>query len=280
MKKGKIATIILMLLILLTVLTITNEDQIKSKITGKSLWGISNERETDTSSNSQETSSTKLEGTITEYKESGSLSISEEGSPEEINIVTKDKINLRTNLINKDGEKLFFTTKGYLIDPDGIKFKEFNITTNKNITLEINKTKLGYWTINLSNGSKTKNFLVAQSEDEKEIRKNTIIIQEGFKKLPNDASLADLLLNLDKKENSLLKNILKPLEQIENPLFSPLKSTTITLEPIDIKKSPAQKDGEDITVQFSMRNPEIEKEDILTVSIKNNAPLINFNFKF
>jgi len=281
MKRGNVVTAILILLVFITIIMITNEEQIKNKITGKGTTsdeGMSGRGGGSTSSGLSGTSSS---GTDAEaYSKSGSISIGEEKFSEGTSIVTKDKVKVGITLTDEKGRELTYVTKGKLIDPEGIIVKTFNITTNENITLKINKTKLGYWSINLTNGTKTKNFLVALSDNEKEILKNTRTVQEGFKKLPNDASLADLLLDLNRKEASLLKNILKPLEQTENPLFSPLKSPEITLEPIDIQKSPTQKKGDDITVQFSMKKPEIEKEDILTISIKENKPLINFNFGF
>ena len=276
-----------MLLISITVVLVLSiivsiSPEIKNIVTGKFAGIDSVDNKPSTTSDSQGSTPTNQESQLNSktYEEFGSISMGERDSFGGTSIITENKIKFGVALVDERGKELDFTTKGRLVDPEGNLFQTFNITTNKNITLNINKTKLGYWTINLSNGTKTKNFLVALSKDEKEILKNINIVQDGFQKLPNDASLADILLNLDKKENSLLKNILKPLEQTENPLFSPLKSSETIIEPIIIQKSPLQREGKDISVQLSMKKPEVEKEDVLTVSIKDKKPYINFNFRF
>ena len=91
-------------------------------------------------------------------------------------------------------------------------------------------------------------------------------------------------MGLDKTESSILKNILLPLEEVNNPAFSPLKATPVKVEKVDIKKSPPRMIGRDITVKFTItkegQKSSIKKSDILTLGIVNNNPLIDFIFKF
>ncbi len=197
-------------------------------------------------------------------------------------------IAFMVDLRDDSGSTLGYDFDIRIRDPEGNEiYKEEDAITNDRINVPLrSNSDLGYYNIDTGEKDVTKHVLVIEDQklkdDRSKINKiitNAQIIQDGFKKLPEDKAIADTLLQLKKGEASIL-SILNPLNPGRNIDFSPLKSSEIEIEKIELRKSPARIFKDEVIVGFTIKEPEKEKEDELLLKIKDNKPYINFNFKF